>query len=103
MKKTNMNFLLARDNLRFKALAQYRAINDGDVMRYELIENNAMTRAAVRGLATRHPSIEDFQAYKDNDYFRLENLSLEGSEEYSRDGQDSHDAFKRREKRQKSR
>lgn len=103
MKKTKENFLLARDNLRFKSLAQYRAINDGDVMRYELIENNALTQAAVRGLATRHPSIEDFQAHKDNDYFMLENLSLEGSDEFPRDGDNSDDVQRRREQRAKRR
>ena len=72
-------------------------------MRYELIQNDMMAHALVRGLATRSHSIEDFHLHKENDYFRLENLSVEGSDEYTRDDDRSSDAKIRRERRIKRR
>ena len=41
--------------------------------------------------------------HMENDYFMLENLSIEGSDEYTRDDDHSSDAVKRREKRIKRR
>lgn len=102
-KKRRDSVSLERDNLRFKALAQYRVISDGDVLRYEMIEDNLLAKALVKGLATQEQSIEDFEACKEKDYFMPENLSVEGSDEYERADDNSDDRNERRKQRKRRR
>ena len=46
------------DDLRYQTMAQHKAIVQGDVLKYELLENHMLTRAAYKGLALSSASIE---------------------------------------------
>ena len=102
-KKRRESFQLERDNLRFKALAQYRVINDGNVLQYEEIDNNLCPKPKVKGLALNSQSAEEIETMKDQDYFDVENLSVAGSDEYARVDEASEDRNRRRQIRKKKR
>lgn len=46
------------DDLKFQTMAQHKAIVQGDVLKYELLENHMLTRASYKGLALSSSSIE---------------------------------------------
>lgn len=68
-----------RDNLKFKELAIYRAMCDGDLLQYEFLQNKLLTKPKIKGYALASKSIEEFEALKDQRDFESQNLSLEGS------------------------
>ena len=57
-RKETMKFKVApRDNLRFKSMAQYKVIKDGDVLAYESIELRMTKKPKVKGIALSSRSI----------------------------------------------
>lgn len=46
------------DDLKFQTMAQHKAIVEGDILRYELLENHMLTRASYKGMALSSSSIE---------------------------------------------
>ncbi len=53
-----------RDNLRFKALAQYKQLRDGDVLGFELIDKRLTSKPSIKGIALSSPSIEEYEKFK---------------------------------------
>lgn len=52
LKETMKTKIPNRDNLRFKAMAQYKAMKDGDVLGFELIDKRLTTKPEIKGMAT---------------------------------------------------
>lgn len=46
-----------RDNLKFIAIAKYKAMRDGDVLQFEMIDKRLTSKPSVRGLALSSSSI----------------------------------------------
>ena len=65
-------------------MAQRRALRDGDVLQYEMVENKLLERPTVKGLALRSDSIENFELFKVNKMYESENLSI-GDSDFLRD------------------
>ncbi len=55
------NFLQDRDKLKFKTMAKYKAITNGDILSYEHIDQGLLRRPSIRALALEDTSIEDFE------------------------------------------
>ena len=51
-------YVPVRDNLRLKAIAQYQALKDGDVLQYNAIEKRLVGNPSITGLALRCNSLE---------------------------------------------
>ena len=58
-----------RNNLKVKALAQYKAVRDADVLQYELIDKRLTTKPSMKGLALSCSSIEDYERYRADQMF----------------------------------
>ena len=58
MKEAMKTKIPNRDNLRFKAMAQYKAMMDGDVLGFELIDKRLTSKPEIKGLALSSESIE---------------------------------------------
>ena len=48
-----------RDNLRYKAMAKYKTLRDGEIQMFSDIENELVDLAAVKGIAFENSSIEE--------------------------------------------
>ena len=83
LKETMKTKIPNRDNLRFKAMAQYKAMKDGDVLGFELIDKRLTTKPEIKGMATQSESIEQLekfkrqQLYESDDNIRVDEDSLE--------------------------
>ena len=47
-----------RNDLKFKTMAQYKALTNGDIFTYDLLDQNLMRRPSIRALALENSSIE---------------------------------------------
>jgi hypothetical protein len=47
-----------RDNLKFIEIAKYKAMRDGDVLQFELIDKRLTSKPSIRGIALSSSSIE---------------------------------------------
>lgn len=66
-RQENMKYKIPnRDNLRFKAMAQYKAMKDGDVLGFELIEKRITNKPEIKGMALSSESIEVLEKFKQN-------------------------------------
>ena len=74
-----------RDDLRFKAIAKYRLIRDGDICQYEGILNEELDQPHLRGVACDAKSIEEFETFKVNKMYESENLSVGDSYDFEYD------------------
>lgn len=59
--------LVARDNLKIKSVARYKAILAGDINMYLDIENHMIDIATCKGKAFEDSSIEEFEREIDSD------------------------------------
>lgn len=71
-----------RENLKFKTMAQYKVLQDGDTFQYDMIENHLIERPSLKALALSSRSIKQFEKVRDNHLLRSGNVSLEGSQDY---------------------
>lgn len=47
-----------RENLKFKSIAQYKALQDGDTFQFDMIENQLIKKPSLKGLALSSRSIK---------------------------------------------
>ena len=59
--------MLARDDLRIRTMAQYKAVKAGDAQMFQDIENQMIDLALCKGLAFEDSSIEEFERGVDSD------------------------------------
>lgn len=91
MKENMKTKIPNRDNLRFKAMAQYKTMLDGDVLGYELIDKRLTSKPEIKGLALSSDSIEQLEKFKANmlyesdDGIRVDQDSLENMLTQDRD------------------
>jgi len=84
-KEKKQTIIPTRDNLKFKTLAKYRALKDGDVIQYENIDDLYIeNKTAVKGIAFKSDSMEKFEIFKQNKLYESENLSFEHSDDARR-------------------
>jgi len=76
-----------RDNLKFIAIAKYKAMRDGDVLQFEMIDKRLTSKPSVRGLALSSSSIQQLEKLKHQSNFY-------GSEEDVQVDVDSLDRYK---------
>ena len=55
-----------RDNLRFKTVAQSKAIKDADLLQYDLIESRLTSKPSMKGIALSSSSIEEYEKFRVN-------------------------------------
>lgn len=67
------------DNLRFKSIAQHRALADGDILQFDILEKRLISNGSMKGLALRSDSLAVYEKFEDNGYYESENLSMEDS------------------------
>ena len=64
-KKEKLKYRIqTRDNLKFMQIAQYKAIRDGDILQYELIDRRLISKPSAKGLALSSSSIEKIEKQK---------------------------------------
>lgn len=69
-----------RDNLKYKTMAQYKAIRGGDILTFEMIDQNVMRRPSLKGLALSNKSIEAYEReIQDNDSDFYDRMSRKDS------------------------
>ena len=61
-----------RDNLRFISIAKYKAMKDGDVLQYELIDKRITSKPSMKAIALSSSTIRQIEKNK---------LNLSGSED----------------------
>eukprot|EP00347_Sterkiella_histriomuscorum_P001915 403370180 len=59
--KKKSGYLQKRDDLKYKTLAKYKAVCNGDILSYDLIDQGLMRRPSIRALALENTSIEEFE------------------------------------------
>ena len=90
-----------RDDLRMKAMAQYKVLKDADVLQFEMVENKLLEKPVIKGLALSSDSIQKFELFKANKMYESENLSMEDSEFYLKDNDEDSEAFELKRKANK--
>ena len=65
--------------MRLKTIAQYRALSDGDVLQYNVIEKRLVGKPSLTGLALRSESIERFKRLDELGFYESQNLSIQDS------------------------
>ena len=65
--------------MRLKTIAQYRALRDGDVLQYNVIEKRLVGKPSLTGLALRSESIERFKRLDELGFYESQNLSIQDS------------------------
>ena len=70
-----------RDNLKFKSIAQFKALQDGDTFQFDMIENQLIKKPSLKGIALSSRSIKQFEKVREDHLLRSGNISLEGSED----------------------
>ncbi|CDW79910.1 UNKNOWN [Stylonychia lemnae] len=56
-----MRYNTRRNDLKFKTMAQYKAVLNGDILTFDLIGQGLMRRPSIRALALENSSIEEFE------------------------------------------
>ena len=82
-----------RDDLRMKAMAQYKVLKDADVLQFEMVENKLLEKPVIKGLALSSDSIQKFELFKANKMYESENLSMEDSEFYLKDNDEDSENY----------
>ena len=89
-----------RDNLRFKELAIYRAMCEGDMLQCDFIQNKLLTKPEIKGYALCSKSIEEFEELKAQKDLESHNVSLEGSSSVQGFDESSDEFFVRQHQKQ---
>ena len=55
-----------RAHLRFKTVAQSKAIKDADLLQYDLIESRLTSKPSMKGIALSSSSIEEYEKFRVN-------------------------------------
>ena len=53
--------MLKRNKLTYKMMAKYKAVSNGDILSFEMIDQGLMRRPSIRALALENSSIEEFE------------------------------------------